>query len=258
MPHVDNLTLGKGKLYFEEFAQGQTKGSGRFRFIGNVPTLTVNQEIESLDHFSSTGGIRVKDRSVTLQNDMGGSFTTDHIGEKNLAMLFQGSASEDTIGSATGLSEQHDDVLLDTYIQLGVTDGKPEGIGGVDDVIITAGADTLTAGEDYDVDEATGLVYLRDDAADLEDGDDIIIHYSTTAGTRSRVVDESREIFGSLKYVADNPVGENRDRTWPSVKISASGDFGLITEEWQTMTFEFEVQKRDNSTPRVIDTGRYA
>lgn len=257
MAFVDNLVLGKGKLYFEQFAPNQTAPTGRYRFVGNVPTLSVNQEIQTLDHFSSTGGIRTKDRSVTLQNDMGGQFTTDHIGAQNLAMLFQGTEGDDTVASASGLSETFNSIELDTYIQLGVTAGRPEGVGNVTVVAAVVGSDTLAAGTDYDVDTDTGLVYLRDDAVDLATGDNLVIHYSTTAGTRNRVVDASTEIFGAMRFVADNPVGENRDYVWPYVKVSASGDFGLITEEWQTMTFEFEVQKA-GSQARVIATGRYA
>lgn len=259
MPHVDNLTLGKGKLYFERFAPGQTTPTGKLRFIGNVPSLTVTQESETLDHFSSTGGIRVKDRSVTLQNDMSGQFTTDHIGVQNLALLFAGSSGNDTVGSAAADPETFEAVELGSYVQLGISDANPEGVGSVTiTAVITDGGDTLASGDDYEADLTTGLIYLKDDAATLVAGDDITVHYSTVAATRTRVVDQGAEIYGLLKFVADNPVGENRDRTWPYVKLSASGDFPIITEEWQTMTFDFEVQKRDASTPRVIDTGRFS
>ncbi len=259
MPHTDNLTLGKGKLYFEQFTSGtQTAPTGRkYRYIGNVPTLTVNQEIQTLDHYRSTGGIRVKDRSVTLQTDMGGQFTTDHIGAKNLALLFQGTEGDDTVATASGLSETVTGVLLDTYIQVGTTSVRPEGVGNLANVVITSGADTLVSGTDYDIDVETGMLYLRDHASAIVNGDSIVVAYGTTAGTRNRVADSTNEVYGALKFIADNPVGENRDYVWPYVKVTASGDFGFITEEWQTMTFDFEVQTAGAGSNRLVGTTRY-
>ena len=257
MPHTDNLVLGKGKLYFEEFADGQTAPLGRYRFMGNVPTLTVNQETQTLDHFSSTGGIRIKDRSVTLQTDMGGQFTTDDMSAKNMALLFQGTEGADTIGAATGLAETITGASLDTYIQVGTTPSRPEGIANLANVYLTVATDTLVAGTDYDVDVGTGMVYLRDDAVDLAEGDNVVIHYGTAAGSRNRVADSTTEVYGALRFIADNPVGDNRDFVWPYVKVTASGDLGFITEEWQTATFDFEVQKASTDSRRLVATTRY-
>lgn len=257
MAHPDNLVLGKGKLYFEQFVDDQVAPTGRYRFIGNVPTLTVNQEIQTLDHYSSTGGIRTKDRSVTLQTDMGGQFTTDDMSGPNMALLFQGTQGDDTIGTAASLVETITGAELDTYFQVGTTPTRPEGIGNLTDVYLVNGSDTLDAGVDYDVDTATGMIYLRDDAAAIEAGDDVVVHYGTTAGTRNRVADSTNEVYGALRFIADNPVGTNRDFTWPYVKVTASGDLGFITEEWQTATFDFEVQRATAGSRRLVGTTRY-
>lgn len=258
MAVTQNYVLGRGKLYFERFAENQTVGAGRYRYIGNTPSISMTAESETLDHFSSEAGLRVKDRSVTLQQDMSGNFTTDNIDRENLALLLQGDEGDDTIASASGLSDTFTSVEIGTYVQLGVTASKPEGVGNVTVVAAVVGSDTLAAGVDYDVDADTGMVYLRDDAVDLATGDNVTIHYSTAAGTRSRITDTGDEIYGALRYVSDNPVGDQRDKVWPYVKLTPSGDFQLKGDDWQTITFDFEVLRRNDATPRVVSLGRYA
>lgn len=258
MAYEKQLVLGKGKLYFEQFTSStQTAPTGKaWRFIGNCPTFNVNQEVQTLDHYQSTGGIRVKDASVTLQTDMGGQFSTDDISAKNLALLFNGAEGDDTIGTASGLSESLTDVVLDTYVQIGTTPTRPEGIGNLTNVVVVNGSDTLAAGVDYNIDVDTGMLYLRDDSNDLAAGDDLTVYYGTAAGTRSRVEDSTNAIYGALKFISDNPYGPNRDYVLPYVKIQASGDFGLISEEWASMTFDFEVQQAGGAN-RLVATGRY-
>jgi hypothetical protein len=250
------LVLGKGKLYFEQFAPGQTQPTGKYRFIGNCPTFNVNQEVQTLDHYQSTGGIRVKDASVTLQTDMGGQFTTDDVTAENLALLFNGTAAADTVGTASGLSQTFTNVQLDSYVQVGTSSTKPDGVGNLTNVVVVTGGDTLVAGTDYDVDVETGMIYLRADAPDLDNGDSISVSYGTAAGTRSRVVDSTNAIYGALRFISDNPYGPQRDYTVPYVKVQASGDYGLISDEWATMTFDFEVQQTATGK-RLIATGRY-
>lgn len=252
MAFTNNYTLGRGKLYF------QKEGESFFRYFGDTNAISMTQESENLDHFSSDEGVRVKDASVTLQNDLSGQFTTENIDANNLALFFQGSAGDDTVGAATGINEDFTDVQLGTYVQLGVTPSRPEGVGNITNIVVVNAGDTLASGVDYDLDATTGMLYIRDDSTDIDAGDDLDITYDTTAGTRSRVIDAGTEIRGCLRYVANNPRGTQRDKTWPKVKIAPSGDFQLKGDTWQALTFDFEVEKRDDDTPRIISSGRFA
>lgn len=85
----NNYVVGRGRLFFGQFKRGTRKPLGQLYF-GNTPELSMSQDEDTLDHYSSEGGVRVKDASVTLQNDASGSFSCDNISNENLALWFRG------------------------------------------------------------------------------------------------------------------------------------------------------------------------
>lgn len=95
---TNNYVVGRGKLYFSRFADGALTGTG-FKYFGNTPELTTSQSANSLDHYSSDEGMKVKDKSVDLSNDMSGTFTCDNISSDNLALFFIGDVDQQTISS---------------------------------------------------------------------------------------------------------------------------------------------------------------
>jgi hypothetical protein len=85
----NNYVVGRGRLFFGQFAPNTRVANGQ-AYFGNTPALSLAQDEETLDHYSSEGGVRVKDASVTLQNDSSGSFQCDNISLDNLALWFRG------------------------------------------------------------------------------------------------------------------------------------------------------------------------
>ncbi len=83
-PDVLNYYIGKGVVSIK------LDGEGSFRNIGNVPELELTPVIEKLDHFSSTGGIKTKDRSVATT--VGGTLriVLDEITSQNLSLALVG------------------------------------------------------------------------------------------------------------------------------------------------------------------------
>lgn len=84
-----NYVVGRGRLFFGQFRTGTRTPRGQLYF-GNTPSLSLSQSEDTLDHYSSEGGVRVKDASVSLQNDSSGSFQCDNISLPNLALWFRG------------------------------------------------------------------------------------------------------------------------------------------------------------------------
>ena len=84
-----NYVVGRGRLFFGQNKPG-TRVARQQMYFGNTPELSQSQSEDTLDHYSSEGGIRVKDASVTLQNDSSGSFSCDNISPENLALWFLG------------------------------------------------------------------------------------------------------------------------------------------------------------------------
>lgn len=257
-----NYTLGRGRVFFDRFPQNAvinalTRGSGE-RYLGNTPEFLTNQESEDLDHFDSDQGVRTKDDSVQLTLDRGGSFITDNISSENIGLFFLGEASTLTQSAATGVIEVIEDAARGRFIQLGVTAGNPAGVRNVSNVVIGKGAGfstPVTASGNFQVDEVLGRVYIEANAPDINN-EDIQITYDVAASTRSRVVSGSTSIYGSLRFVADNPKGENRDYFFPYVKLSPDGDFNLKGDEWQQIGFTFEVLKKASNVEAVYVDGR--
>lgn len=350
MAEEQNYVVGRGRLYFGQYATGTRVAQGQ-RYFGNTPELSLAQSEDVLDHYSAEGGVRVKDDSITLQNDSSGSFSCDNIQNENLALWFRGATasqvetgsvtatgtitfsvavpsdgddvtingttitfvaadpagdevliagtigaqatalanyinahpelgvtaevaaavvtisaaypgdagnditlaktgtniavSDTNLAGGTDVTEDITNVTRGLYYQLGVTASKPQGLRNVGTVTITGVADTS-----FTVDYALGRIYLHPDAPDIADGDDIEVNYGVQAGTDEVVIASTDVIEGELAFFADNPAGTNRDYFWPRVRLSPDGDYALKGDDWQTMSFNFEILLRDSATQR--------
>jgi len=248
-----NYVVGRGKLYFTSFLTGTKTLSGGSRYLGNSPELSLSQDEDKLDHYSSDEGIKVKDASVSLQNDLTGSFSLDDISPENLAMWFRGAVEAAVIAGGAVVDELHEGSSLGTYIQLGLTAGDPIGARNVSVVSMKNASDAdavVAAAGNWEVDAVTGRVLILDDAADITEGDDLKISYTAAAGTEEIVIAAGTTIEGRLEFFAANAAGENRDYLWPYVQIRPDGDFALKGDDWQNMTFSLEVLKLNDSTER--------
>ncbi len=354
---TNNYVVGRGRLFFGQFKKGTRRPQGQLYF-GNTPELSMSQDEDTLDHYSSEGGVRVKDASATLQTDQSGSFACDNISMPNLALWFRGEQIkrvEAGSGSATGtvtfstavpadgdkitiggqdvvFKDQPgpNDVLIaatiaaqatalanfinDTpslgvtatsnaavvtiksaapgtagndvtlektaatpanittsganlaggtdvtedielqrgrWYQLGVTAETPQGVRGVGGVTISDVDD-----ESIVVEAATGRFYINSDATDVADGVTYTVSYGVAAAVEDIVIAKGEIVEGEMLFLANNAAGENKDYFWPYVKLTPDGDLPLKGDDWQTMTFNIEVLKRDAVTERQYITAR--
>lgn len=153
---TNNYVVGRGRLFFGQFKKGTRRAMGQ-HYFGNTPELSMSQDEDTLDHYSSEGGVRVKDASATLQNDQTGSFACDNISMKNLALWFRGEVVrriEAGSGSATGTITFSNAVPEDgDTIEIGGQEVAFREVAGPNDVAI---AGTIAA-------QATALAnYLND------------------------------------------------------------------------------------------------
>jgi hypothetical protein len=357
-----NYVVGRGRLFFGQFRPNTRTPRGQ-AYFGNTPALSLSQSEDTLDHYSSEGGVRVKDASVSLQNDSSGSFQCDNISLANLALWFRGyqtanieagsaSASgtvtfstappvdgdkvtingvdlvfaaadpgpmEVLIGgtiaaTATNLANAINDLTMvlgvhatvaaavttiranspgaggnaitlartattganvtvsgatltggvdveetitaverGRWYQLGVTSDMPQGVRRVGNITID-GVDAAS----ITVDNAAGRFFIKEDADDVVDGDDLDVSYGLEAGVDDIVISRSDTIEGEMAFIANNAAGANDDYFWPYVKLSPDGDFSLKGDEWINMTFNFEILKRDALVERQYITRRRA
>lgn len=259
-----NYTLGRGRLFFNRFTPAQvaagltntSRGEGEL-FFGNVPEFTLATEEEVLDHFASTGGIRVKDDSVTLQLDRTGSFTTDNISMANVALLFTAAGVNSIAQSAATAATNTFPVRRGRFYQLGVSPSNPSGVRGVSSVVVNSGGPAFTTvvapATNYEVDEELGRIYILPGAPGITDDAEIRVTFNQAAVTREQVISASQSIYGELHWVSDNPKGSQRDLLMPLVKLSPNGDYPLVGDEWQSMGFSYEILQRGSLAGAYID-----
>lgn len=92
-PDTDNYTLGKGVVFFDQLVDSVYQGE---RDLGNAPSFTFNIALETLEHFSSRGGLKAKDKEVISQVTPGVAFSLDEVNKENLALLTLGDTTTET------------------------------------------------------------------------------------------------------------------------------------------------------------------
>ncbi len=257
---ADDITLGRGELYFYPFLTGTTTPSKDGQYFGNTPGFSLSASAEKLAHFSADRGLKVKDRNVTLSVDYTGTMECDNINVGNLAKFFMGTTSTVTQGSLSAQTETFaaNTLTAGAYIQLGVTDANPQGHRNVTVTGVTLNAVSITLGTDYEVDAAAGMVHLLGGVTQAELGQALVVTYDVAATTRPRVISAGTEVKGALKLLSYNPEGTLRDYLLPSVTITPNGDFQLKGDDWQVMSFNLEVLAKNATTAAVYIDGRPA
>lgn len=249
-------TLGRGRLYFDAFLPNTKTPTGE-RYFGNTPSLSLTIESESLDHFDSDAGVRVKDDSVLLQLNRTGQFVTDNIDPENVALFLLGESSTLVQAAVVGQTYAVNDVKLGRFYQIGRSAGNPSGVRSVANVVIKKGVTPLVPGVDYVLDADLARFELLESGVTVINGDDLTVEFDLTAKNRTRIVTAaSATIDGALRFVATNPKGVLLDYYMPYVRLSPNGEYALKGEEWQQIGFNLDIQKLDDSTESIYVDGR--
>lgn len=256
MARGKNYTLGAGKLYFDRL-DTDGNSTGEF-YIGNTPSLTGSADEERQEHYSSDEKEKAKDMSVVTRSDNTVSFTTDDIQPENLAMLWKGSV--DVLAQAAVASVvENITVNRGRWYQLGSSPANPTGHRKVTLTSLTDDESTPVAvpggngGANFELDLDLGRLFIKEDAPDVADGDILICTYAVAASSRTVIISKGETIRGSLRYIADNTEGENRDDYWPLVDISPDGDYEFKGDDWNEMSFTCEVLKKEGYEKHYTD-----
>lgn len=253
---MTNLVLGRGILFFDEFAPGTENTQGEF-LLAQTPGFTITSASEDLDHYNQDSGVRVLDESILLQLDRTGAFEVQDITPRAVGMFIAG-----TVGSvaqvATPVVDEPHTVKLGHYYQLGASDADPSGVRNVSTVVVTndTGVTTYTAGTDYTVDLVTGRLFILDSGT-ITEGQDILVDYTPAVENRSQVIATAdRTVEGALRFVSNNPKGLNHDVVMPKCQISPNGDWALKGDEWQQIGFSYKILRKAGTPGSIIVDGR--
>ncbi|AAQ63353.1 major tail protein with Ig-like domain [Burkholderia phage BcepNazgul] len=250
--------LGRGKCYFDKFAPGTFNTTGELYF-GNSPSLELAVASTMLDHFDSDEGMKVKDITITLQQDVTTTLQVDNISTDNLALWFTGSKAKVTqAASASPVAPETIIVTPGAWYQLGVSPTNIAGVGAVTD--FDAKTTDATPAEipltNFNIDLKNGRFQVKPDAADITDTKPISVTYKLAADTYDQVVSAGDQIMGAFRFISHNAYGPSRNYFMPYTKITADGNFQLKGDAWQQLQFKLEVLKKDSATERVYLDGR--
>jgi len=241
-PSTDNYTLGKGVVYFNRKDNTTGLYTGE-RDLGNAPAFSFNIAIEKLDHYSSRGGLKAKDKEIVSQMTPSLSFTLDEINADNLALLTMADIETVSQVGATVTDEAHV-AYLGKRIELDYR--------GISAVTITnaSNADTpLVSGTDFTIDtslkdDLIGRILILEGATNVDDGDNIEVSYTyaTTSYTRIKAFAQT-QVEGFLRFVSDNPAGTDQELKAWRCSLTPSGDTAMIGDDWSTLGFAGEILK---------------
>jgi hypothetical protein len=109
-------------------------------------------------------------------------------------------------------------------------------------------SEPLVAGVDWNPDPDGGRFQIIDqaDGGHVADDSVVVISYELAQADVSLLQTNEEDIYGELRFVADNPVGDNTDYFWPYVILRSSGNMQLKGDTWQEMTFSAEILQLPN------------
>ena len=245
-----DYVIGRGPLFFNKFIQGTETPTGE-RYLGNSPALTQTSTYQDLPHYTSDQEVREMDDNFTLQTDRGGTFTLDNGSIENIGLMFGSDPIPETATAATAQTDTLTDVKLGYWYQLGTTSDTPDGISNVSNVVVTKGVTPVAEDVNFTLDEDNGRLYLLPSAVDVDEGDDLTVTFDIVAGETTLVIEEGHQVEGSLRFIATNPKGRNKNYFYPRVRVQPTGDFAIKGEQWQLMTFQFAVLTPTDGRKRV-------
>lgn len=266
--NTGQYTLGRGRWLFDLFKPGTNTGTGE-RYLGNTPEASLTVSSEKLDHFFADSGIREKDLTVLLETSRSGSFTTDVISPENLALYFMGDVSKLATLGITGHREAITSWARGRQFQIGTDDTHPTGMRNLNNfklfkaatatvVDLTKaltgqpGVDPVDMAGNYEVDLELGRLYIEPTAS-LTGDIKLLVETDVEASTRTMVISKNDMLYGALRYISDNPVGDNQDYYWPKVALTPDGDYNLKGDEWQAIGFTFDVLTMVGRKPCYVD-----
>jgi len=240
--------LGKGKVYVDLLDADGNSLEGE-RYMGNTPGFTVTVDSENLEHFSSEGGVGEKDAEVLQDLTRTVNITFDSMERENLALFVVGDLATKSQGASSVTAEAISGVKQDRYYQLGVDASHPSGVRGVSNVAVKGSGGTPT----HTVDLDTGRLYIVPGGG-IADDTDLEIDYDKDAVDWEQIATSSTAAKdAAIRFVANNPRGQNDDAYFPKASVRPTGDLAMIGTEWQQGQLEVEVLKKTGLASAYID-----
>lgn len=239
------LILGSGEIYFEEWIPGTRSGDGE-RYIGNTPSMQIEKRVEFAESRQSYDGVSVRNFRTPVKADDVVSFTTDNIDIDNLAAWIGSTGVEQIEAPSTPASETIT-LRKGAYYQLGKNINPVTGARNLFGLNVTVDGATVYG---LSIDNENGRIGVPRNRVDL-DGKVATVSYEISGSSGQIVSGAYRPRRGSLRFIARNAHGKNRNYYFPAVLMSPRDQVGIKGSEWQSLTFEVDVL----APPTIYESG---
>lgn len=250
------LTLGRGEVYFDPFADGVRVGTGE-RYIGNTISFAITRTIDRQERWTSARGQKLQREGNVVREAHNVQFTTDNIVIENIGLWYGQEAYATTFLSDQAVTETIT-VRQDRYFQLGKT-VRPSGTRNVTNVVVKIGTTEISMAENYEIDVDFGRLKILANAQDIPDGTTVSVTFEWRTTITENATSKPKDVFGSLRYISTNPFGPLRHYFFPFVRLAPRGGIDLKGDEWQQMSFDAEAMRITPSAAQVyVDGVAYA
>lgn len=239
MYDIQNLVLGRGMLFFEQFAPGTSAGQGE-RYLGNSPSVAFQVRRETQVYTASIQGVLHTTKSEIISEGATGTCTLDDVSQENLAVFFN--AKDSGVAASAGVVQGTITAYRGAYYQVGATASSPLGRRNMSAITLLRGTTPLAANQ-YEVDLANGRIRISPTAA-VTPGESLTLRGTALATDEAILVPSSVVVTGALRFVSDTLYGKGQDFFFPLVEIQPAGDFQLKGETWQELRFDITARKR--------------
>jgi hypothetical protein len=206
-PHDNDYTLGAGYIQFAPETSSTVEGTA-FRYLGQTSGFSIggNAEIITADSYDTPVAeekVRIV-KKVTRES----AITLNDIDAYNMSLFLMGSAS--AVTQTTGAGSTAITMSKGRYFKIGGDDVMDITVatGGVHQGNATGAAIAASSGANWEVDTNQGIIYFPTGTAATTGT--ITVVYAKVASSWDKVVTGATPIYGTLMFIGDNTVGENR------------------------------------------------
>jgi hypothetical protein len=234
----ENYSLGRGRLYFNrKISAGVYDGE---RDLGNAPDFNVSVKVDWLEHFSSRSGLKSKDKRIASMITPDIAFTLDEIVAENLALTFMADISTVTQVLGTALTASFVS-KKSRFFELGKTK--------VSNVVVEVGIIVKVVDVDYTVDLATGRIYIPEGSS-IIDATTVDVTFDCAADSVTKLsAFKQYSVEGVIRFVSDNPTGQNMSFQAWNVSLTPDGDLAMIGDKWMETKFKGEMLRDEAGHP---------
>jgi len=245
-PNVNNLSLGKGELFFNKLLDDVYQGE---KSLGNCPAINLTPEVEELEHVSSLEGLNKVDVKIVTSLKLIVTATLEEFNQDNIEMIFLGEKTTISQTAASVVDEEVPVKDLDAYYKLDYRK--------ISSVVVkdSTGVTTYTEDDDYTVDTKIGRLFLIAGGSGGIATDDVLkvsYDYADLALPAVKLAEKTK-VEGSMRFVGDPAYGPELELYIPKVSISADGEMPLISAEWASVGIRAEALIESDTEVLMMD-----